>query len=241
VALLFNLPIQQVLPYINLPRSVQLTGVDGSLLKGSVEEVRINGFPIQNITYRYKPSCIPLLKVCYRIDYSQGQIKLAYDLLNGDTEVSRSNVEYPAAQLLQQLPNAGLVKPSGRLQLAIDDMSMLKDKLVAVSGKLIWRDLGLNDDGIKLDIGDYQVDFTGSPKSYEFTFSDLDAALDVSGDGSINAAGRYEVDVRITSESGIDPQVKSILNLIATRGSVNKYRIEQKGQLPRNLTRQLFR
>jgi len=240
VALLINLPIQQVLPYVKLPQTVQLAGVDGNLLEGKAEEVRINDFPIRGIQYRYMPSCIAQLKVCYHIDYDRGRVQVAYDVLNGDTEVSRSSVEYPVARLLAQLPTPPLVNPTGRLQLEIDDMSMQQDKLVAVSGKLIWRDLGIDDDGIKIDIGDYQVDFSGDASRYDFTFSDLNAALDVSGDASVSAAGVYQVDVKIAGETGIDPQVKSMLNLVAASTSANKYRIEQKGRVPASITRQLF-
>jgi hypothetical protein len=241
VALLINLPIQQVLPYVKLPATVQLAAIDGNLLKGRAGEVKINEFPIRGIQYRYMPSCIPLLKVCYQFDYDQGQVQLAYDVLNGDTEISRTSVEYPVARLLALLPMPALVIPTGRLQLEIDDMSTQQNKLVAVNGKLIWRDLGFDDDGIKIDIGDYQVDFSGDASAYNFTFSDLNAALDVSGDGSVSSAGTYEVDVKISAETGIAPQVKSILNLVAVRSSGNKYRIEQKGRLPANITRQLFR
>jgi len=240
VALLFNLPISQVLPHVKLPRSLQVSGVDGNVLKGTAVEVRINDFPIRRIEYRYLPSCIPMLKICYRIDYDRGRVQVAYDLLNGDTEVSKTRIEYPVAELLKHVPNM-LVRPVGRLQLEIDDLTMLGEKLVTAEGKLIWRDLGINDDGIKIDIGDYQFDFTGNPQQYDFTMRDLDAALDVKGSGNIKAAGVYEVDVKIGAQDSIDPQVKSVLNLVAKRSSVNKYRIEKKGRLPANITRQLFR
>ena len=241
VALLINLPIQQVLPYVKLPPTVQLAVIHGTLLTGKADEVKINNFPIRGIQYRYMPSCIPLLKVCYHIDYDRGQLQLAYDVLNGDTEISRTSIEYPVARLLALTPTPPLVIPTGRLQLEIEDMSMQQEKLVTVNGKLIWRDLGFDDDGINIDIGDYQVDFSGDASAYNFTFSDLNAALDVSGDGNISSAGTFEVDVRISVETGIEPQVKSILNLVAVRSSVNKYRIEQKGRVPANITRELFR
>ena len=241
LALLFNLPIQQVLPHVQLPPSVQLAGVDGNVLQGRAQELRINDFPVRGLSYRYMPSCIPKLKVCYHVAYDEGEIQLAYDLLNGDTEVSRSEIEYPVARLLPLMPNPLLVKPAGRLQLQIDELSMQQEKLVSVNGKLIWREFGLDDDGIKIDIGDYQVDFSGDPEKYDFVISDLDAALKVKGDGNISAAGMYQLDVRIESLGGIDPQVRSVLNLIASRSSGNKYRIQQQGRLPPNVMRQLFR
>lgn len=241
VALLFNLPIQQVLAHVQLPPTVQLAGVDGNIINGRAQEIRVNNFPIRGVNYRYMPSCIVMLKICYHVTYDEGDVQLAYDLLNGDAEVSRSEVEYPITRLLSLMPNPALVKPSGRLQLQIDDLSMQQDKLIAVTGKLIWRDMGLDDGGIKIDIGDYQVDFTGDPQKFDFVISDLDAALKVKGGGNISAAGMYQLDVRVESLGGIDPQVRSVLNLIATRSSGNKYRIQQQGSLPPNLKRQLFR
>jgi hypothetical protein len=240
VALLFNLPVQHVLPYVQLPPSMQLAGVDGTVLKGKVSELRISDFPLRGIRYRYMPSCIPMLKICYHVVYNRGEIHVAYDLLNGDSEVSRSEIEYPVADLLRLLPDEAPANPSGRLQLRIDDLSMQADKLVSINGRLIWNDLGLND-RVKIHVGDYQVDFRGDPQSYEFTFSDLNASLDVSGDGQISADGLYQVDVTIENNTGIEPQVKSVLNLVATRAGVNKYRIKQKGRLSSDVKRQLFR
>jgi hypothetical protein len=240
LALLINLPVKHVLPYVKLPQTVRLADIDGNLFSGSIAEVYFDDFPIRGIRYSYMPSCIPMLKLCYHINYDEGQLQLAYDVLNGDTEVSSSRVEYPVATLLARLPMPPLVKPTGRLELEIDDLSMQQNKLLSVNGKLTWRDLGLDQDGSNVNIGDYQVDISGDVKGYNFTFTDQDAALDVSGDGSISAAGNYEVDVRIAPQAGLDPQIKSILNLVAARSSDNKYRIEQKGRIPANITRQLF-
>ena len=241
VALLFNLPVQHVLAYVQLPPSMQLAEVDGTVLKGKVSELRISDFPLRGIRYRYMPSCIPMLKICYHVVYNRGEFRVAYDLLNGDSEVSRSEIEYPVADLLRLLPVEAPANPTGRVQLRIDDLSMQADKLVAINGRLIWNDLGLNDTGIKIHVGDYQVDFRGDPQSYDFTFSDLNAALDVSGDGQISADGLYQVDVAIENDTGIGPDVKNVLNLVASRAGVNKYRIKQKGRLSNDVKRQLFR
>ena len=40
LALLINLPVKHVLPYVKLPQTVRLTGIDGNLFSGSIEEVQ---------------------------------------------------------------------------------------------------------------------------------------------------------------------------------------------------------
>ena len=90
VALLFNVPVQNVLPYVKLPDTIRVNDIDGTLLSGSAGQVVIDDFPLRGVNYRYQPSCIPLLKICYYIDYDRGELQAAYDMLNGDTEVNRT-------------------------------------------------------------------------------------------------------------------------------------------------------
>jgi hypothetical protein len=240
LALLLNLPIQQVLAQLKLPATVQLGGVDGTLFKGRVAALTLNQFPLRGVRYRFMPSCLTVLKFCYLIDYDQGRIQLAYDVVNGDSELGSSRVEYPVMELLNHFPATLPIKPSGSLGLEIDDMSMLQNRLVTVKGRLLWRGLGVNQDDIQINIGDYQVEFSGDATHYEFDFSDLDADLDVRGDGRITADGQYQVDLRVSAESPIDSQVRSVLELVGKRSGVNNYRIEQQGRLPPQIARQLF-
>jgi len=238
-ALLFNLPIQQVLPHLKLPPNVQLVGIQGTAFRGTAQEIVIDQFPLQAVNYRFLPSCILLLKACYQVSYEQGTLDAAYDVLSGDTEISGARIEYPIAELMKYVPNVP-VNPVGRVELMIDELSMVQGKPAALNGKLIGRDLGVDNDGSKISIGDFQVDFTGNQKKYEFKLSDLDARLDVSGKGEIGADGQYNFDIKLNAEDGLDPKVKNVLDLFAAKAGYNKYRIEQKGRLPPNLTRQLF-
>ena len=239
-ALLSNLPIQQVLPHLQLPANIQLVGVRGTAFRGTAQEIIIDQFPLRAISYRNLPSCFLLLEACYQISYEQGTVQLAYEVFNGDTEISDTRVEYPVAELVKHVPNVP-VNPVGRLELVIDKLSMVQGKPTALNGQLIWRDMGIDNDGSKISIGDYQVDFTGDQQKLDFKLSDLDASLAVTGKGEVRADGQYNVDIRIEAQTGIDPKVKNVLDLFATKADYNKYRVEQKGRLPPNLTRRLFK
>ena len=239
-ALLSNLPIQQVLPHLQLPASIQLVGVRGTAFRGTAQAIIIDQFPLRAISYRNLPSCFLLLEACYQISYGQGTVQLAYNVLNGDTEINDTRVEYPVAELVKHVPNVP-VNPVGRLELVIDKLSMVQGKPTALNGQLIWRDMGIDNDGSKISIGDYQVDFTGDQQKLDFKLSDLDASLAVTGKGEVRADGQYNVDIRIEAQTGIDPKVKNVLDLFATKVDYNKYRVEQKGRLPPNLTRRLFK
>ena len=240
VALLLNLPVQHLLPHAQPPPGIQVAGIDGTLLQGRATRVSINRFPLDEVEYRYQPSCLPRLKLCYRFAYDRGELRAGYDLLNGDTEISETRIDYPVADLMQFVPNP-LVRLVGRLELSVDELSYFEGKPAAMRGSLLWRNLGIDDEGIKLDIGDVMLDFDGNPgEGYDFTISDVDASLDVNGGGKILAGGAYEIDLRIGSDAGIDPQVKQVLGLVAKNVGNNQYRLQQQGRLPPNVTQQLF-
>ncbi|MCP4389075.1 MAG: type II secretion system protein N [Gammaproteobacteria bacterium] len=239
IALVINLPIRQLLPHFQLPNTVTLSGVDGSVVSGRARQITINRFPLRDVSYRFAPSCIALLKICYQIDYAQGTALTAYDLLNGDVEVSESRAEYAASELAAYMPDM-MVQPGGRLELLIDELTVIAGQPAALNGKLIWRDLGLQADDDSLKLGDYQVEFSGSPQKYDLKLSDLEASLKAAGKGFITADGQYSVDIKLSSDTPIDSKIRNVLDLFATKVSYNNYRLEKKGRLPPNVTRQLF-
>lgn len=239
IALVINLPIRQLLPHLQLPNTIALNGIEGSVFRGRAREVSINRFPLRDVRYRFAASCIALLKVCYQVDYAQGTAMTAYDLLNGDVEVSESRAEYAVSELAAYMPNL-MVQPDGRLELLIDELTVISGQPAALNGKLIWRELGLRADDATLSLGDYQVDFSGSPKKYDLKLSDLDASLKANGKGFITADGQYSVEIKLNSDTPIDSKIRNMLDLFATKVSHDNYRLDKKGRLPPNVTRQLF-
>jgi hypothetical protein len=240
IALLFNLPIQNVLTYVKPPDSVRLAGIDGTIVGGKAREIVIDQFPLRDIEYRYMPSCIPLLKICYRIDYSQGKLQVAYDLLNGDTEVVDVRIQYPVAELTRHMPGL-IVQPVGHLELEMDELRFFEGRPLALSGKLIWRDFGLDDEGVDFIVGDYQADFTGSPQQYDFKLKDLSGELDVKGKGKIRPGGDYDLEVRIIATDNTSAQVRHVLGLVAKRINHSNFIVQQNGRLPPSISRQLFK
>ena len=238
IALAINLPLAQLLPWVKLPDNIHLDAVEGTVIEGRAQQVMINQFPLRGVRYRLIPSCMVKLKVCYRIDYDQGHLRVAYDLVSGDTGVSNSRIDYPVATLLAYMPQL-LVMPAGSLELEIDELILKQGKPASVAAKLVWRNLGVDDAGAQLDIGDYQVGISGNSSRYDLELSDLDASLDVAGKGQINA-GVYSLDVSISSDKGIDPQLKNVLELFARKTGHDKYHIQQSGRLPAEIAKQLF-
>ena len=240
IALVVNLPLPHLLPHFKLPPGVSLSGIDGTVVSGELREVRFNRFPLRQVKYRFEPSCLPLLKVCYGLEYEQGGASVAYDLLNGDTEVNSAHAEYTVDELTPYLPPL-LVEPEGRLELEVEELRLVAGKPAALAGQLTWRGLGVRSDSSPLALGDYRLKVNGEAQNYALELNDLDAVLDVDGEGDLQAGGQYSVDIKISSAETIDSQVRSVLDLFATRISPNNYRLEQQGRLPPRVAQMLFK
>lgn len=239
ISLVLNLPVKQVLPYAKLPPTVQLAGIDGTVFGGRVGQVDINQFILDDVDYDFEWTCLFLLEACYDLEYPQGELELAYALTSGDAEITDARLEYPAAVLAAQVRNLPL-KPDGQIELTLEQLYIVAGKPAGAIGSLVWRNLGVNQDEVQFNIGDYQLDFSGNRQAYDFKINDLDADLDVQGDGKLSANGQYEIDVKIESAGEINARVKSMLDVFAAKDGYNKYRISQTGRLPPNLVRQLF-
>jgi len=240
VALFLNWPIQQVLAYLSLPPTVRVAGVDGTIVQGMAREIRVGQFPLRDVEYRFRPSCLALLRICYRIDYRQGRVQVAHSLVGGGTVVSSARVEYPVNELARYVPNLP-VNPIGRLELRVDDLAIDAGRPSAVAGKLVWRELGIDNNGKPLNLGDYELDFTGGPQGYRFKLKDIAGSLDIDGEGEVGADGQYRMDIRIVAGDSLDPQVRSALGTLTRTVSQNHYRVDQRGQLPAQLRNRIFR
>ena len=239
VGLALTMPAQHLLPYLNLPKSVRVSAMQGTLVEGRAAQVEFDGTLLREVEYRFLPSCLVSFRVCYDIDYSQGKGQAGYGILDGNIEITDARVEYPAADFARRIPNL-IVQLIGRLEVSIDSLAIVAGKPTAVNGNVVWRGLGV-DDGVKqLVIGDYAVDIAGGPEGYDLKISDLAGNLEIDGEGRLEADGQYRLDVRVVGKENIEPQIRTLLDLAGNKVSQDHYRIEQSGRLPASLSARIF-
>ena len=93
---------------------------------------------------------------------------------------------------------------------------------------------------MRINIGDYELDFVGDSSAYDFELKDRNATLDVDGEGKVSANGQYSFDIRILTDGNLDSNVRYVLNLAAKKTGPNSYRIEQSGRLPPRVRSRIF-
>ena len=130
-----------------------------------------------------------------------------------------------------------LVKPTGNVELIIDQMTINQNQVSLESGAVIWKNAGV--EGEPVDLGEYRLDAVLADQAYNFTISDNDALLKIDGRGQLMANGQYTVDVNIESEPGLQDSIKAALEFVARKRGLNQYSVSQSGTIPTRMVSQL--
>jgi hypothetical protein len=235
----YNLPITQLLHFIKLPPQVAMQGVQGSITRGKVDIVEIQGYRISELEYHWTPGCLIKLTVCYQLySYEDGiLLNLERSLLSQNTLISDSYIEL-SSNILAGIPNL-LVKPSGDFRVEIglgkfDD----SQRLTELKGRVLWNNAGVV--GEKQVFGNYTADLVRAGEGIEVSLSSSqDSLLGLKGDIELNWNGRFDSDIMLENKAGLNPSLVSVLDISAKKTGLNQYHLQRKGVLPANIIKQM--
>lgn len=236
VFVVINTPLTLILGQISLPNNIKLNGVKGAIIGGKVTAIYVNQFPILDINYRADLSCLLTLSLCYQIDYQNGTGNISFNPLTRTTTIRQLDIDYTMTEL-SSLMNQLLVKPTGELNLKLNQINIQQHKISNLEGFAIWSNAGIA--GEDINLGDYQLDIVREVDSYRFELTDREATLDIDGKGQLKSNGQYSFDIKIVAKSNLDTRIKGMLDLVARKKGLNEYAILRQGSLPQPLINQL--
>ncbi len=236
VSLLVNMPLVHILAKVEIPNQIRLASVQGTLLSGNIDALEVNGLQASHLHYQNDLGCLLRLHLCFQLDFDQGLGRVSADLLNQNLTFSDTRISYPMEEIATLFPGL-LVKPSGELEILIENLNLIQQKLALKSGEVIWKHAGVVGDPI--DLGEYRLTVNSAKQSYQFKLSDNKALLKVDGKGQIKSGGQYSLNVNIEAEPGLQQSIKSALEFIAKKRGLNKYTVNRTGHLSLQLLSQL--
>jgi hypothetical protein len=236
IALVFNMPLVHVLAEVKLPANVRISNFNGTLIKGRIDVLEVNNLQATGVHYRHDPRCIFSLEWCYNLVFDQGEVSASANALDQTVTLTDSKLAYPVSEVVTMFP-ALLVKPTGDVELIIDQLTINQNQVLLESGALIWRNAGV--EGESVDLGEYRLDAVLSNEAYDFTVTDNDALLKIDGKGQLKSNGQYNLDVSIESEPGLQNSIKTALEFVAKKRGLNQYSVSQSGRISQRMIAQL--
>ena len=229
ISLALNMPLVHILSRVNLPEKLSISGLDGSILSGSVEQLLIDRIAVSNFQYQFNSSCLLSLGVCYQFQFEQGKGAVQANLFDQSLALSNFNMTYPLENL-SAYSDKLLVQPTGLLDLSIVSMSLKNQQINQINATALWQAAGVS--GELINLGDYELILSSGNQAYQFQLKDKKAVLTVDGKGQLKENGQYSANISIRSEPGLNRSIKSALEFVAKKQGLNQYVIRRTGKLP---------
>jgi general secretion pathway protein N len=232
LVLLVNAPAR-LLGYALPSQQVLLQGFSGSFWHGSADSaaLAVAGGHLQlgRLQWNLSPVSLLLLSPRVEVETRWGRQSLAADIKvsrDGKLRLRDCTATLPASLVRQWLP----VQLRGSLNFLTEDLSFSGQYPHEGSGRLVWQDAHWIGNTTSQDLGDYVLEFdVKDAGQVEGRVSTLSGPIMVQGTVKL-AQQQYSLDLMLSSESGIPPELGNALQLVA-EPTDSGYRVKLDGTL----------
>jgi len=163
VFLIVKLPAIQVLPLIQLPKGISVSGVSGTIWNGYSQRVQVNGLPISKVNWSL--SFFPLLLGEISADIKAGNIR-DIDQISAKGYVSFSGQRLQVENLLAYIPTNLVisllplpipVQADGRFKVELDEIDYAAG-CQELTGKGQWLNANFRGSTGIIDLGNFNAD-----------------------------------------------------------------------------------
>ena len=235
VTAVWKFPVAGILPHVNI-NPVKLSGVDGSIWKGSAQSVLIPppedqpSVPISNVNWKVNASTLLSGSAGADVNFDvldgkgEGLVKRN---LAGDVSVTDGKLQIPAQQLEQFLP-LPIAQFGGVILANLEELELENNLLKRTQGTLIWSSAEVIN---TVKLGQVVLDIVPDGELHVATLSNTDGQLDLSGTVQLDQAGGFQSDILVKPTAQTPSQVTGMLNLVGRPASDGSYRLRNNGNI----------
>lgn len=211
--LIAYLPAKQILNWFELPQSVSLYGVSGTVWQGRATQFNYKGIGLDNV--RWKIRVLPLLwaNLALEIDAGNNRDKdaiavagnMGFSLTNNQRiSVDDLTAYLPAAQLVQHLPLPLPVDALGRFKVVLNELDYNQGCL-ALNGKGNWLNAAIQLPKRAVPLGNFRANLACKDNNIVLSIAEpnrlgLTAEVLLTPAGKANINGRFKLDPQLPSE-----------------------------------------
>jgi general secretion pathway protein N len=210
---------------------VLLRGVSGSLWSGQAARVVYQGNDIGAVHWQFRPLRLLTGDIEYRIELldeqggGSGLLALSF---GGRVHGRDLDLQLPPAGLINRFSPIGVVT-GGSLVLQLQHFELPGKLPAAIQGTLRWQGARLSSP-MELELGDLALDLASAGDDLVATVAE-GGRLGLSGKISLQAGGRYAVDLQLHPSSAAGDEVRGVLDTLMRRLPDGGYQLAATGSL----------
>jgi hypothetical protein len=217
--------------------------VGGTVWRGRAGRVSAQGVGLGPVDWRVHPLDLLFGRLTATVDIRsdntpadlQGTTRLSAGLtgkLNVENADMRAGAEWAFA--LAAVP----IAPSGHLTVQINHLTIERSRLPRVQARVRWLDAGVTYPQA-YDLGEYNVDLQHRPEDEPThilaEIGDVDSPLHVDGQARLQADGRFQLNVRVSTEPDAPQDIQRLLPLLGPTQPDGSVRLRRSGSIAQYL------
>lgn len=230
-------PAQFVLNVIPLPDTIRLSGVQGTLWKGSVVKAQINDQVFDNPAWNVSWLSLLMLTPKVHIDSLQNDIikaqgHLGYSLWSSSVFADHVTAKVDASWLKRQLQLNIPMNVQGIFELDLQRARWQENWVKSISADLAWRDASVTSPMGILDLATPTVTIQDKNNQLLFDIKVNSEALTLDSQTTLNADGRYELKGMLEPKADFPEKMQPALNFIGIPDETGTtFTLSHKGNL----------
>ncbi len=233
VFLFFTFPAERAYHYISgqLPPTVKLYGLTGTLWSGKAELLTLASQQYRNASWRFQAKSLLSGEAVFYLDFDNGQSQI-----KGNVGINLSKRLVLRDVLLQQelADLQALAQTSavlgGKISGRVNGLVMSRSRITEADANFVLRDVALLLPR-RTEWGDFKVDIEKRDVETLVNITDQGGPLLANGSISINEINDYNVSLAVQTASGASSDLIRGLDLFGRPGNDGKTRLNYKGSL----------
>ncbi len=210
---------------------VVLTGLSGSVWQGRAQQALIDGQRLQGLEWHLKPWTVLFgkLEIDYEIRLNDGFLRgsVAADP-QGAVAFDALEAKLPLAQL--SLPAIAALRPSGVVNLNLQDVDWNGEALLSAQGRVVWSDAGISLLQ-PLQFGDLALTLETRDDTVIGELSDAGGPLQAEGLLTLKPDSSYQFTGSFAAREGTQTPLGQALGALGRPGADGKIQVSRSGQL----------
>lgn len=231
--LAWHLPAAQLLARLPAAQQVQIYGLDGRAVDGSLLELRHGRFSAGPLRWRLAPGSLLRLAPAAQVELDAPVLARGRVRMHPDGTLSLEH--WKATATVGELAAAAgqrFVPLDGTAGLVLDRARFADGRPQQLNGRLVLQELVWAMGSQRLPVGTIEAMLRTEDGGQTAQIRDRDARLEIDGRATLLPDGRWTVQLRLRPRPEADPRLVNLLAALGQPDSQGWRHLRQQGRLP---------
>ena len=213
-----------------LPKNITASQFQGNLWNGSALSLIANQVSLGSVSWKIKPSCFLILKLCADIKQSNTELTSSFSLEMRGTTKLQNLIAQGDAQVLSAFVNDYGITLTGNFEADLAEISFDEKSIHHIEGNMQFSSLAVNG-VLRLAVGNVDAVFEPKNNHTDIDISNNDGHVDFSGNVQLFSDMNYELNLDIRKNSKSTEAIINGMQFVGETQQDGSVRVKQSGKL----------